>query len=133
MTPARFLPQRFLPPRFLPQRFLQLALLLLPAAATGATRERSVGSFDRLRVAGPFEVRIETGRPASARMEADDASVDRIEVTVEGDTLVVRMGNGGWGETPAGRAAAPPVVTLSTPALRSIAVSAGAHVVAGDR
>lgn len=115
-------------------RLLPLGLLLLPVAATAASRERSIGSFDRLRVAGPFEVRIESGRPASARIEADDRLLDRIEVAVEGDTLVVRMGHEGWGGMAAdrdGARAAPPLVTLSTPALRSIAVSAGGHVVAG--
>lgn len=114
-----------------PARLLPLALLLLPAAVPAATRDRSIGSFERLRVTGPIEVRVATGTPPSARIEADDALVDRIEVGVEGDTLVVRMGHEGWGETPAARAATPPVVTLSTPALRSIAVSAGGHVVAG--
>ncbi len=112
-------------------RLLPLALLLLPAAAQAATRERSIGSFDRLRVAGPFEVRIEAGRPPTARIEADDALIDRIDVSVEGDTLVVRMAHEGWGETPAVRAGPVPVVILSTPVLRSIAVSAGAHVAAG--
>lgn len=112
-------------------RLLPLALLLGPGPAAAPERDRSIGSFDRLRVAGPFEVRVETGRPPAARIEADDALIDRIEVAVEGDTLVVRMGHEGWGETPAGRAGKPPVVSLSTPALRSIAVSAGARVVAG--
>lgn len=116
-------------------RLLPIAAMILPAGAPAAppvsTRDRSIGSFERLRVAGPFEVRIETGAPPSARIEADDTVIDRIEVAVEGDTLVVRMGHEGWGETPVGRADAPPVVTLSTPMLRSIAVSAGAHVAAG--
>ena len=99
--------------------------LLAPAAALAASRTFTFGSFDRVRVDGPLDVRITTGRSPGARVEGAQELVDAIEVTVEGDTLVARYGVRGQ---PSGRSDAPPVVTLSTPGLRSAAINSGAKL-----
>ena len=112
---------------------LALALLLAPAAASAASRSFTVGSFDRLRVDGPFEVRVATGRSPGATAEGDRQILDRLDIAVQGTTLVVRMGNSGWGETPGssgsnGGSGGAPVVTLTTPDLVAATIQSGAKV-----
>ena len=116
-------------------------MVATPAIATGASRDLAFGSFDRLRVSGPFEVRVTTGASPRGHVEGDPRALERLEVDVEGGTLTLRMGNGGWGERAATadgqRALAPPVITLSTPALVAASVQGGGQVtvgrMAGDR
>ncbi|RZM36826.1 MAG: DUF2807 domain-containing protein [Sphingomonas sp.] len=111
-------------------RYLLAPLLLLssPVFAQGSATSRtvSIGSFDRVRVEGPFEVRVTIGSPhatITGPHGADDATV-----RVDGTTLSVRKGTGGWGEQPRGRGAGPIVVTLSTPGLTSASVAAGGRL-----
>ncbi|MGU3389427.1 GIN domain-containing protein [Sphingomonas sp. M1A8_2b] len=116
-------------------RYLLAPLLLLssptPAgAAPVASRTISVGSFDRIRVEGPFEVRVATGSPR-ATIGGDPRIIEGVAVRIDGTTLSVRKGTGGWGEQPrsgGGAAAGPIVVTLSTPGLVSASVAAGGRL-----
>ncbi|MEG8018942.1 GIN domain-containing protein [Sphingomonas sp. LR55] len=84
-------------------RYLLAPLLLLssPAFAQGsaASRTVSVGSFDRVRVEGPFEVRVTIGSPR-ATITGDSRTTESVAVRVDGTTLSVRKGTGGWGEQP---------------------------------
>ncbi len=116
-----------------------LAVLPAPMAvppAAGAERRFSVTSFERIRVEGPFEVRLDTGKPPSASVVADQRTLDQMSFTVDGTTLVVRLSGSGWGETPRQRRTAP-VITLTTHELRSALVRAGARLtvtgIAGQR
>ncbi len=103
-----------------------IALLLAASPALAAERTYSVGSYDRLRVDGPFEVHIVAGGSPRASAKGSDAMLSRLDLHVEGTTLTVRLGPGGWGETPKAAASRTPmVVTLST-----ILLSAGAQVTA---
>ena len=116
-------------------RYLLAPLLLLlssPAFAqpSTASRTESVGSFDRVRVEGPFEVRVTIGSPR-ATITGDPRATQAVAVRVDGTTLSVRKGAGGWGEQPRGeqgRGAGPIVVTLSTPGLTSASVAAGGRL-----
>ncbi|MEG3163630.1 DUF2807 domain-containing protein [Sphingomonas sp. PB2P19] len=108
-------------------RCLLLALLFVPAAAPAATRTVSVGSFERIRIDGPFEVRVQTGRSPGATITGDVHATDEVQVRVTGSTLVVAQGTNGWGEQ-AGAAKGPIVVTLSTPNLVSAVVVAGGRL-----
>jgi hypothetical protein len=108
-------------------RYFLLALLVVPAAAPAATRTVSVGSFERIRIDGPFEVRVETGRSPGATITGDARATDEVEVRVTGSTLVVGKGLNGWGEQ-ARTARGPILVTLSTPNLVSAVVVAGGRV-----
>lgn len=112
--------------------------LLLATPAVAAERTIGTGSFERLRVEGPFDVRVAAGSPG-ARLSGDRDAIDAVDLRVEGGTMIVRGGVNAWGERRAGRGAddGPIVVTLSTPALVS-ATSNGGAVVAiaamrGDR
>jgi hypothetical protein len=105
---------------------LLLALLLVPAAAPAANRIVSVGSFERIRVEGAFEVRVQTGRSPGATISGDGHATDDVQIRTNGTMLVVSKGTGGWGEQ--ARANGPVVVTLTTPTLTSAVVLAGGKV-----
>ena len=112
-------------------RYLLAASLLLssPAFAQSSPTSRtvSVGSFDRVRVEGPFEVRVTIGSPRATI--TGPGRGDDVAVRVDGTTLSVRKGTGGWGEqTRGGGGAGPIVVTLSTPELTSASVAAGGRL-----
>jgi len=82
-----------------------LALLILaslPAAAAppAAQRNYSVTSFDRIRVDGPYEVRLKTNVAPYARASGSQAALDGVSLKVEGRTLVVRPTSGSWGGYP---------------------------------
>lgn len=109
-------------------RLLALLALLLPAPAFATARTYSIGSFERVRVDGPFEVRIRTGASPGASAEGDRKLIEQLDIAVNGTTLVVRLGAEGWGETPSSAPRTPPVVTLTTPRLTAITVNAGGRV-----
>ncbi len=108
------------------------ALLMLSLSAPaltgqmGASRTVSVGSFDRIRVEGPFEVRVAIGSPRATI--AGPRGGDGVVVRVDGTTLSVRKDAGGWGEQPRGGGAGPILVTLVTPGLTSASVAAGGRL-----
>lgn len=114
-----------LPPMF---RIIAAALLGLAAPANAADRRFAVGSFDRVRVDGPFDVRITTGASPRASVSGDGDLVERVDIAAEGNTLVVRARRDRWAERPTKAATTPLTVTLSTPALATIVVLAGARV-----
>ena len=109
--------------------FAVLSLVAVPAFA--ADRSYSVGSFERVRVEGPFEVRINTGGSPGARASGDAKLIEQLDIIVNGGTLVVRLGSRGWGETPTSSRITAPVVTLSTPRLIAASVVAGGRVTIG--
>ncbi len=108
-------------------RYILLALLLVPASASAASRTVSVGSFERIRIDGPFEVRVETGRSPGATISGDAVATENVDVRITGSTLVVGKGLNGWGEQ-ARTAKGPVVVTLTTPNLVSAVVIAGGRL-----
>ena len=67
------------------------ALALAPAAPTAAaTRNFTVTGFDRIRVDGPFRVRLTTGVPPFAKVTGSAAALNGVSVDVQGRMLVVR-------------------------------------------
>ena len=104
---------------------LLFALIAVPAAA--AEKRVAVGSFDRVRVNGPFEVTYTTGSP-NARVSGDPRIIERVEVRVDGTTLTLRHNRQG-GDGPFVAVRSEPVkVTLSSPSLASAAVFAGGRL-----
>jgi hypothetical protein len=108
-------------------RFALFVLVLAPMPAAADDRVFSVGSFERVRIDGPFEVGIVTGGSPGAKAAGDRQLIERIAIAVNGTTLTVRLGSGGWGEAFRKANAAPPVITLSTPRLFALAISADAR------
>ncbi|MEG8047874.1 DUF2807 domain-containing protein [Sphingomonas aerolata] len=106
-------------------RLLALPLLFAcPVAAAAADRSVSVGSFERVRIDGPFDVRLVTGSPG-AKVAGDPHATEAVEIRVDGATLSVRRSTSRWGERPETGAQRPVTVTLSTPRLAFASVVAG--------
>ncbi|WP_174291639.1 GIN domain-containing protein [Sphingomonas bacterium] len=120
----------------LPSRLLAAVLVPLGLAWTvaAAAAERSVylGSFDKVRVQGPFDVRIATGQAPAALLSGDRAVIDSIDLRVDGSTLIIRAAIGSWQERPRVAATAPVTITLATPTLSTASV-VGAGKLAIDR
>ena len=114
-----------------------LAMLLLasiPAssdAATATTRNYSVTSFDRIRIDGPYRVALKTNVAPFARASGSPLSLDGLSITVEGRTLVVRSGSGGWGGY-SGENRGPVTIEVGTPDLKNAWVN-GAGALSIDR
>ena len=105
-----------------------LALLLLSVPTNAAERTYSIGSFDRIRVEGPFEVRLTTGASPGARAQGTPRATDGLDIRVEGTTLIVRAAVNGWGEQAVAGNAGAPVIHASTPAIRSATVIGGGQL-----
>lgn len=74
-------------------------LILIAAAvpANGATRNYEIAGFEKVRVEGPFKVRLTTGVPPSAKATGPQAAIDRLTIDVVGRTLVVHNSLSSWG------------------------------------
>ncbi len=71
------------------------------SAGPATTRNYQVGAFDRLEVAGPYEVTVATGSAPSVRASGGERAIERMVVEVEDGTLKIhakkRSGlNFGW-------------------------------------
>ena len=86
-----------------------------PAAA--ATRNFGITSFDRIRVEGPYRVRLATGIAPFARASGAPAAIDRVAIEVQGRTLLVRT-NASWGGYP-GQEYGPVEISIGTHDLTS--------------
>lgn len=105
-----------------------LALLaLIPSVASAEERRVALGSFDRVRINGAFEVTITTGGSPGASVTGDRGAIADIDLHSEGSTLTIRRTTAGrWGEQT--RVSAPVRIALTTPALSSVAVIGGSRV-----
>jgi hypothetical protein len=91
--------------------FCVAAVAASPAMA--AERNYSVTSFDRIRVDGPYKVKLTTSVAPFAIARGSAMAIDRVAVDVEGRTLVVRQNPGSWGGYP-GQAPGPVEIELGT-------------------
>ena len=96
--------------------FLAIALAVA-APADSATRNFGVSTFDRIRVDGPFSVRLSNGVAPFAKASGSPAAIDRVAVEIMGRTLVVRT-NPSWGGYP-GKDPGPVEVHIGTHELSS--------------
>lgn len=111
---------------------LPLAALLLTALpASAAERNFSVTSFDRIRVEGPFAVRLVTGKAPYAKASGSAQGLDGVSVEINGKTLVVRPNRSSWGGYP-GQQRGPVEVSVGTHELTS-AVLNGSGSLAVDK
>ncbi|MDF0488114.1 DUF2807 domain-containing protein [Sphingomonas sp. H39-1-10] len=107
-----------------------LPLFCLPAPAAAEQRGFAIGSFDRVRIDGPFRVIVTLGGAPGGSAEGDPRALGDLDVRVDGTTLIVRAGVNGWGEQGGARHTAP-VVRISTQAIRSIVAVGAAQVSVG--
>ena len=89
------------------------------------SRNFQVGNFTEIEVAGPFDVDVKTGASPSVSARGNQNLLDRLEVEVKGDTLVIRPKKdrkwfgGGWNVNGKG------TLAISVPMIRA-ATLAGA-------
>lgn len=96
-----------------------LLVLALPAGPAGAaTRNFGVSSFEKVRVDGPFRVILTTGVAPFARATGSPAAIDRVQIEIHGNILVVRYNASSWGGYP-GADKGPVEITLGTHDLSS--------------
>jgi hypothetical protein len=68
-----------------------LALLLAATPAAAAERTWPVASFARLRVEGPVDVDVADGSPRAQASAEDRPVLERVTISLDGDTLLVRL------------------------------------------
>jgi hypothetical protein len=91
----------------------------LCAPATAATRNFTVTDFDKVRVDGPYQVNLVTGRAPFARVEGSNGAIDALIVEVQGRTLVIRVNRGAWGGYP-GQPLGPVSISAGTHGLSAV-------------
>lgn len=75
-------------------------LALAAAPAQAANRNFGVSGFDRIRVDGPFKVRVTTGVAPFATASGPQAALDGVAIDVQGKTLIVHANRSSWGGYP---------------------------------
>lgn len=97
---------------------LAAALFAISAPAGAEVRNFGISSFEKVRVDGPFKVRLTTGVAPFATATGSPAALDRVAIEVRGNTLVVHSNLDSWGGYP-GKAAGPVEISLGTHDLSS--------------
>lgn len=80
--------------------FAAVAASLAAPSAGAATRSYTITGFERIRVDGPYQVRLTSNVAPFARASGSQAALDALSVAVEGRTLVIRSSASGWSSTP---------------------------------
>jgi len=95
--------------------FITFIVLLAtwPAPSQSATRNFGVNGFDRVRIEGPFKVSVATGVAPSATVSGSSAAIDRVDIDVQGTTLIVSTSVSSWGGYP-GKDQGPVEVRIGT-------------------
>jgi Putative auto-transporter adhesin, head GIN domain len=106
---------------------IMLVLLPLAAPASAAERRYTVTDFDRIRVDGPFHVKLATGKPSAALATGSAQAIDQVSIEVQGRTLRVRPNPNAWGGYP-GAGPGPIAIQLSTHGLRSATVQGSGSI-----
>lgn len=107
-----------------------IASVATPALA--ADRTLSVTTFDRVRVDGPYKVKVATGVSPFAKVSGSPAAIDGVSVDQQGRTLIIRANPSSWGGSYPGAGRGPVEVTVGTPDLSAIWVN-GSGSLAVDR
>lgn len=70
--------------------------MLLAAPALAAERSFAVGPFSQVVLSGSMDVVVTTGTATSVRAEGAAADLDRLDIQVKGDALVIATKSGNW-------------------------------------
>ena len=76
-----------------------LILVASAVPAHGAARTFEIAGFEKIRVEGPFKVRLTTGVPPSAKATGPQSALDRVAIEIIGRTLVIHNSLSAWGGT----------------------------------
>ena len=100
--------------------------------ASAATRNFGINSFEKIRIEGPFRVRLTTGVPVSARATGSAAAIERVALEMRGNTLIVKANSSGWGGGYPGQDLGNVEIALGTHDLNSVWLS-GSGALAIDK
>jgi hypothetical protein len=82
-------------------------------SADAATRNFGITSFEKVRVEGPYKVRLKTGVAPFASVNGSPAAIDRVAIEMRGNTLLVHTSSSSWGGYP-GQSPGPVEISLGT-------------------
>jgi hypothetical protein len=94
------------------------AMSALASPAGAATRNFGITSFEKVRVEGPFKVKLTTGVAPFASASGPQSAIDKVAIDVRGNTLVVHSNLSSWGGYP-GQQSGPVEISLGTHDLSS--------------
>ena len=110
-----------------------------PAQSAGPTVSRSyqVGGFTGIEVAGPFDVRITTGKAVAVAASGPQRLLDETEVVVKDGKLLIRPRRKGWFGGMNWNSRQPSTFTISVPRLDMVEVAGSGDInvdrIAGER
>ena len=93
--------------------FVLIGIVTGAMPARAASRSFGVTGFTRVRVDGPFRVRLATGVAPFATATGSTAALDAVAIEMQGQTLVVHPNRSSWGGYP-GQSAGPIEISLGT-------------------
>src|SRR5438067_7577847 len=105
--------------------------LAFAAPAGAATRNFGITGFEKVRIEGPFKVRLTTGVAPFASASGSLAALERVAIDVRGNTLVIHSNLSSWGGYP-GQDSGPVEISLGTHDLSSAWLS-GSGALAIDK
>jgi hypothetical protein len=85
----------------------------IAGSADAATRNFGITSFEKVRVEGPYKVRLKTGVAPFASANGSPAAIDRVAIEMRGNTLLVHTSSSSWGGYP-GQSPGPIEISLGT-------------------
>lgn len=110
---------------------LAFCLASLASPAIAAERTLSVTTFDKVRVDGPYKVRVSTGVSPFATVSGPAAAIDGVSVDQQGQTLIIRRNPNSWGGN-SNEARGPVEINVGTASLSNAYVN-GSGSLAIDR
>lgn len=93
---------------------LAFCLASLASPAIAAERTLSVTTFDRVRVDGPYKVKVTTGVSPYAKVSGSAAAIDGVSVDQQGQTLIIRANPSSWGGAYPGEGRGPVEISVGT-------------------
>ena len=104
-----------------------LIALVVASPANAVERKLLIGSFENIVVIGDIDVRVETGKPVSAKASGDRRVLDSLKLERSGTTLRVRVLDL-LNSDKRKRITEPLRVTLTTPVLQNVVLSGNGMV-----
>jgi hypothetical protein len=108
-----------------------IAIATLASPAGAATRNFGVTGFEKVRVEGPFKVKLTTGVAPFASASGSPAAIEKVAIEMRGNTLLVHASSSSWGGYP-GQDAGPVEIDIGTHDLSSAWLT-GAGAIAIDK
>lgn len=106
---------------------LALGLSIAVSPASAADRNFTVTGFTKIRIDGPYLVKLTTGTSPFARARGDRSALDRVAISVQGNTLVVYPDRSAWGGYP-GTTQKPVEISVGTHDLASVWVNGAGSI-----